>query len=90
MGPDNLLQQLRSAARRGGIAQAFGEVQFDDADIEQLAEGEEGMQASLAFANPDGALGTLFVELYDSGSPEDEGLAVGLRGWRLANDVAAI
>ncbi len=86
----DLLQQLHSAARRGGLVEAFGEILFDAADIEQLGEGDEGIQASLTFSNGDGALGTLFIELYDSGNPEDEGLTVGLRGWRLADDVAAI
>lgn len=90
MGPDNLLRQLRSAARRGGLVEAFGEIQFDAADLEQLNEGEEGMQASVIFANSCGTIGTLFIELLDSGNPEDEGLTVGLRGWRLADDVAAI
>lgn len=90
VGPDNLLRQLCYAARRGGLVDAFGEVVFDAVDIEQLHEGEEGMQASLAFADAKGALGTLFIELYDSGNPEDKGLTVGLRGWRLADDVASI
>jgi hypothetical protein len=90
MGPYRLLQQLRSAARRGGLVEAFGEIRFDENDLEQLSQGEEGMQASVIFANSSGTIGTVFIELYDSGNPEDEGLTVGLRGWRLADDVAAI
>jgi len=90
MGPDNLLRQLQSAARRGGLVQAFGEIQFDAEDVEQLSESGDGTQASVIFANSIGTIGTLFIELYDSGNPDDEGLTVGLRGWRLADDVAAI
>ena len=28
-------------------------------------------------------IGVMFVDLCDSGNPDDEGLTVGLRGWRL-------
>ncbi len=90
MAPDNLLRQLYSAARRGGLVEAFGEIQFDAEDVEQLTESGDGTQASVIFANSTGTIGRLFIELYDSGNPEDEGLTVGLRGWRLADDVAAI
>ncbi|MEN6547900.1 MAG: hypothetical protein ABFE07_17830 [Armatimonadia bacterium] len=90
MTPDNLLQQLRSAAKRGGLPQAFGEIAFDAEDIARLGEGEEGLQVSLLIASASGKVGVLFIELYDSGNPGDEGLTVGLRGWRLADDVAAI
>jgi hypothetical protein len=47
-------------------------------------------ELEVRFGNADGQLGVLYVDVYDSGDPEDAGLTVGLRGWRLADSVASV
>lgn len=87
---DNMLQQLRSVSRRANLQALFGDLVFDPQDAEALSICGEGESAGIRFSNDAGPVGVLTVDLHDTGDPEDEGLAVGLRGWMLDDDVASV
>ncbi len=86
----NVTQQLQSASNRAGLDALFGGLFFDREDVEALHSCGEGETARVRFSNSSGPLGLLTVDLHDSGDPDDEGLAVGLRGWMLDEDVASV
>jgi len=90
MSVDAPLTQVEAAARRAGLAALFGLVLPDPVGVAGLDAGGEGEVVEVGFANADGPVGVLLLELDDSGDPHDTGLTVGLRGWRLNEDVASV
>jgi len=87
---DSPVGQLEAAATRGNLVNLFGPLTFSEGDVKALESCGEGDEADVGFGNHEGPLGVLYVEVYDSGNPGDEGLSVGLRGWRLDDDVASV
>ena len=87
---DSPLVQLEAAVTRAGLVAIFGPLSFDATDVESLGTLGEGEEAEVRFSLEGAELGVLFVDVHDSGSPEDGGLTVGLRGWRLDDDVASV
>ncbi|MEN6643999.1 MAG: hypothetical protein ABFE08_16300 [Armatimonadia bacterium] len=87
---DNALQQVLAAARRGGLLELFPNLAPEPDDVRAVEALADGEAASVRFGDTDGPLGTLFLDAYDSGNPDDGGLTVGLRGWRLDGDVASV
>jgi hypothetical protein len=57
MSVDNVLTQLRSAASRAGLVEAFGEVSFDPVGVQGLEAGSEGERLDVGFSNSEGPLG---------------------------------
>jgi len=87
---DSPLVQLEAAAARAGLVALFGPVQFHADDLESLGTLGDGDRAEVRFSLEGAELGVMFVDVHDSGDPEDEGLTIGLRGWRLDDDVASV
>lgn len=87
---DSPVTQLTAAATRAGLIAMFGPLEFREGDVESLEACGEGDDCEVGFLSEDLPLGVLYVELFCSGSPEDEGLTVGLRGWRLDDAVASV
>ena len=87
---DNVPAQLQAAAVRAGLDRLFGPLTFDERDAADPHDCAEGEAVEVRFANADGPVGVLVVDVYDSGDPGDAGLTVGLRGWRLDDDVASV
>lgn len=90
MSVDNIGRQLLSAARRGGLVELFPDLAFHAEDVDGLAVATEGEALSIRFGSPDGPIGVMIVDLFGSGNPDDDGLTVGLRGWRLNDEVASV
>ncbi len=90
MPVDNVQVQVQQAAARGGLIAAFGQIEFMTDGIASVADLSDGEDIRIAFGNVDGPLGTIHLEAYDSGNPEDAGLTLGLRGWELDDSVAAL
>jgi len=90
MGIDMPMRQIEAAAVRAGLIAMFGPLEFEPKDVESLESCGEGDDCEVGFASDDLTLGVMFVEVYDSGDPEDEGLTLGLRGWRLDDGVASV
>ena len=86
----SVMQQLQSAGKRGGLDALFGDLVFDSEDVEALRFCGDGERLEVRFSNESGSIGVLVVDLHDSGDPDEEGLTVGLRGWRLDEDVASV
>ena len=78
MTVDSPLVQLAAAATRAGLVALFGPVQFHADDLESLGTLGEGEEAEVRFSLEGAGLGVMFVDVHDSGSPEDGGLTVGL------------
>lgn len=87
---DNVRAQLQAAAARAGLDRLFGPLTFDQRDAASLQDCAEGDACELRFGNADGSVGVLMVDVYDSGDPDDAGLTVGLRGWRLDEGIASV
>jgi len=87
---DNVLLQLQQVAERAGLPQLFASLSFDSDAVVGLEACGEGEIVEIVFANADGPVGVLIVDVYDSGDPDDAGRTVGLRGWRLSEDVASV
>lgn len=87
---DNASAQLQAAAAKAALDRVFGPIIFDEHDVADVGECAEGDVVQVHFANADGPLGVLIIDLYDSGNPGDAGLTVGLRGWRLDDGVASV
>ncbi len=87
---DALAAQLAGAASRGGLASLFREIIFGQASLAGFEGCTEGDKIVIGFGNAEGPIGVLFVDLYDSGDLDDAGLTVGLRGWRLNEDIASV
>jgi hypothetical protein len=87
---DNPNAQLKALAELAGLTHLFGEVEFDDAGVDALELAGEGEIVEVGFGNADGPIGVMSVDLHDSGNAEDEGLTLGLRGWRLDDGVASV
>jgi hypothetical protein len=87
---DNPMAQLESAARRAGLHELFGPLSFVADSIAAAELCSEGDECEVRFGNADGPIGVLYIDLYDSGNPEDDGLTVGLRGWRLGEGTASV
>jgi len=90
MKVDSPVGQLEAAATRAGLIAMFGPLTFSEGDVESLEACGEGDDCEVGFISEDLPLGVLYVEVYDSRNPEDSGLTVGLRGWRLADDAASV
>ena len=87
---ENPISQLHSAAERAGLIALFGELTFDEQDVEDLQAASEGEVLDVGFGTADGPIGDLHLDLYDSGNPDEEGPSVGLRGWRLDDEVSSV
>jgi hypothetical protein len=87
---ENPMSQLHSTAERAGLIALFGELTFDPEDVEDLEASEEGDHLDLLFGNEDGPIGILYVDLYDSGNPDENGPSIGLRGWQLDDEVSSV
>ncbi len=90
MKVDSPVRQLEAAATRAGLIAMFGPLEFEGRDVEALESCGEGDDCEVGFLSEGLPLGVLYVDLYCGGSPEDEGLTVGLRGWRLDDDAASV
>lgn len=87
---DSPVTQLTAAATRAGLIAMFGPLEFSGGDVKALGACGEGDDAEVGFVSDGVPLGVMFVELFDSGNPEDDGLTVGLRGWKLDDGVASV
>jgi len=87
---DSPVRQLEAATTRAGLIAMFRPLTFDIGDVESLESCGEGDDCEVGFLGEDLPLGVLYVEVHDSGNPEDEGLTLGLRGWRLDDGVASV
>jgi len=90
MRVDNCEVQLRLAAERAGLIGLFGAVSFAPEDVRAVEEAEAGEPLPVRFAKASGPIGTMYVDVYDGGNPEDAGLTVGLRGWLLDDGTASV
>jgi len=90
MKVESPVRQLEAAATRAGLIAMFGPLTFEGKDVESLEACGEGDDCEVGFLSDGLPLGVLHVDLIDSGDPEDEGLTVGLRGWRLDDGVASV
>ena len=87
---DNVSVQLETLAKRAGLERLFGRLSFHPGDVAALQDHAEGEMAEVPFANEDGPVGVLIVDAYSSGSPDEAGMTLGLRGWRLFDDIASV
>jgi len=87
---DSPVRQLEAAATRAGLIAMFGPLTFEGKDVESLEACGEGEDCEVGFLSDGLPLGVLYVEVYHSGNPEEEGLTVGLRGWRLNPEIAGV
>lgn len=90
VGPRDCQTQVELAAKRAGLYEIFGDLTFEAGDVAGLQIALESDEIEVRFRTGDGPGGVLFLDLYDSGNPEDDGLTIGLRGWRLDQDVASV
>jgi hypothetical protein len=87
---DSPVKQLTAAATRAGLPTMFGPLTFEPADVTALESCGYGEDCQVVFGSDGLPLGVLYVEVFDSGDPEDEGLTVGLRGWKLNDEIAGV
>ena len=85
---ENAVEQMQAVARLAGLPALFGELSFEAEDIEALGSFRNGERTDVRFSNESGPIGVLHAEVLDD--PEGPGLAVGLRGWALNDDVACV
>ena len=72
---------------KGRLEQNLGPITFVTEDLEALKDASEGERLEIRFRNGRGEeFGTVCVDLYDDGVD----LVVGLRGWRLDDDVLSV
>jgi len=85
---DRLDAQLREAAAKAGLEKLFGPLTLDRGDVASLEAYDEVDETEVRFANADGPLGVLVIDVPEGGDPHDAGFKVRLREWRLNDDVA--
>ena len=90
MRVDNPNAQLKALAELAGLCDILGEVEFDSEGLQALELASEGEVVEVRFHNDGGPIGGITVDLHDSGNPDDDGLTLGLRGWKLDDGVASV
>jgi hypothetical protein len=90
MRVDNCEPQIQLAAGRADLIGLFGELSFANQEVQMVAAAAEGDALMVRFGNSSGPVGGLYVDICDSGDPDDASLTVGLRGSLLDGDIASV